>query len=231
MYPESSRSFESSKILGGVGAILTAVGSFIPFSASIGIVYIIGIILVLISMKGLAEEFKENAIYRNGLNGFVFGVIGAGVGIAAFAVVLASIISGALFTRPILSVFSILLAIAALFVVFIFLVLAAIFFKRAFEVLETKSGEKMFRTGGLLLLIGAALTIILVGFVLLFVAWILIAISFFSMRPPNQLAQAPMPVAPMQSAAPDGTVKYCQFCGAENKLEATFCTHCGRKIN
>jgi hypothetical protein len=57
MYPESSRNFESNKMLGGVGAILTAIGSFVPFTGSIGIVAIVGIILMLISIKGLSEDF------------------------------------------------------------------------------------------------------------------------------------------------------------------------------
>jgi uncharacterized membrane protein len=234
MYPESSRSFESNKILGGVGAILTAIGSFIPFQSAVGIVYIIGIILVLISMKGLAEDYKEQAIFKNTLNGFIFGIIGVVIGIAAFAAVIASLFSGFLFTRPLLSAVSILLSLGALLTVFVFLVIAAIFFKRAFELLAAKSGERMFRTGGLLLLIGAALIIVFgLGFVLIFVAWILLAVGFFSMRPPSQPAvvEAPIPATASQSAAPEGTVKYCPYCGAENKLEATFCTHCGRRIN
>ncbi len=230
MYPES-RSFESNKILGGVGALLAALGSFIPFSASIGIVYIIGTILVLISMRGLSEDFKENAVYRNSLNGFIFGVIGAAIGILLFAVapITAVIVPG----RPLLTVFNVFLALGASVLVFAFLVFASIFFRRAFEILAMKSGEKMFRTGGLLLLIGAVLIIAFgLGFVLLFVAWILLAVGFFSMRPPVQPEniQAPTPVVPAVPSSQLETVKFCQYCGAENKLEATFCTHCGRKI-
>jgi uncharacterized membrane protein len=233
VYPETSRSFESNKILGGVGSILTAIGSFIPFSPSMGIVYIIGIILVLISMKGLSEDLKDLAIFRNAFNGFIFGIIGAVVGIASFAVIIASIFSGFTFTRPLYSAFGILLAIGALLVVFGLLVIASVFFKRAFEILESKSGEKLFRTGGLLLLVGAVLIIIFgLGFVLLFVAWILIGVAFFSMRAQTQTVstQPPTPVAPSMGSTPEGNVKYCSYCGAENKLEATFCTHCGRRI-
>ena len=229
MYAESSRSFESNRVLGGVGAILAAIGSFIPFSASIGIVYIIGIILVLISMNGLSQDFKEPAISRNALMGFLFGVIGVIIGVVAFAIARASILSGLTLYRIL---FRALLYVGALLVVLIFLVLAAVFFKRAFEILETKSGERILNTGGLLLLIGAILTIVLIGFVLLFVAWVLIAIGLFSMRQTTQTnaAQIVSPAPPPLSSAPPGTVKYCPYCGAENKLESTFCTHCGRRM-
>ncbi len=231
MYPETSRSFETNRMLGGVGAILTAIGSFIPFSPSIGIVYIIGIILVLISMKGLSEDFKEPSIFRNTLNGFIFGIIGAVVGIASFAAVIASIFSSFTFTRPLFNVFGILLAIGALLVVFGLLVIASVFLKRAFDVLASKSGEKLFHTGGLLLLVGAALIIIFgLGFVLLFVAWILLAVGFFSVRPPSQniTTQPTAPIIP-PTAVPASNVQYCPNCGAENKLDATFCTHCGKE--
>jgi len=70
-------SLESNKTLGGIGAILVAIGSFFP------ILSLIGIILVLIAMKGLAEHYNENGIFQNALYGFVFGMIG----IIAFIVV------------------------------------------------------------------------------------------------------------------------------------------------
>jgi uncharacterized membrane protein len=49
--------FESSKTLSGVGAILVAIGSFVPVLA------IVGIILVLIGLKGLAEAYGEKAVF------------------------------------------------------------------------------------------------------------------------------------------------------------------------
>ncbi|MGB9854022.1 MAG: DUF996 domain-containing protein [Candidatus Bathyarchaeales archaeon] len=62
----------------------------------------------------------------------------------------------------------------------------------------TKSGENMFNTAGLLLLVGAILTIILIGLILMLVAWILVAIGFFSVKvpttqPPLTPAQPPPP--------------------------------------
>ena len=227
---ESSRSFESNKVLGGVGAILTAIGSLIPFSSSVGIVYIIGAILVLISMRGLAEDLKENIIFTNTLYGFIFSVIGIIVGIAAYAIFVAPIFTALTFFRVVIRV---LLTLATLAIVFVFLVLSAIFLKRVFDLIEAKTEERILRTGGLLLIIGAVLIIAFgLGFIFLFIAWILISVGLFSMKPPAQLImpQPTAPAIPIPSSAQLGTAKYCPYCGAENRLESTFCTHCGRRI-
>ena len=66
---------ESNKILGGVGAILLA----IPFGN------LIGIILLLIAMKGIADDYNEPDIFKNTLYGFIFGIVGV---IALVAVIL-----------------------------------------------------------------------------------------------------------------------------------------------
>jgi uncharacterized membrane protein len=228
---ESSRNFETNKILGGVGALLTAIGSFVPFAGPVGIVSIIGIILLLISMKGLSENFREPNIWRNAINGFIFGIIGIGIAIVIFAIFLFSMFSSARFFWVPGVVFSFVGLIIGLVIVFAFFLLEAIFYKRAFDLLGTRSGERMFHTGGLLLLIGAVLTIVVIGFVLLFVAWLLIAIAFFSMR--AQIQQTSRYATQPPSSAPStfsGQVQYCQYCGAENKMDATFCTHCGRRL-
>jgi len=197
MYPQSNRNFESNKMLGGVGALLTAIGSFVPFTASIGILFIIGIILVLISLRGWASDFRDFIASR-----LAIGLIGLGLGLIS------------------------------LFIAFIFLVLSAISYRRAFDVLADRSGEKMFRTGGLLFLIGAALVIVFgLGFILMFVAWLLLAVAFFSMRPPvTEVPPAYTAPPPPPTDAPSGQVKYCRYCGAENNINGTFCTHCGRRL-
>ena len=230
MYPESTRNFESNKILGGVGALLTAIGSLVLFSGTVGIVGIVGIILVLISMRGLADDFKDYSIYRNAVNGFIFGVIGILIAIAVFAAF--SFLSGFIFAHPIVGVLGILGAIVGWGLMFVFFLIAGVFYKQGFDVLANKSREGMLRTGSLLLLIGSILTVVFIGFFLLFVAWILIAVGLFSLRPTIQPAQtytAPQ-MPPTSAASSSGQVRYCSYCGAENKLEGTFCTHCGRRL-
>jgi uncharacterized membrane protein len=230
MYPDSSRNFESNRILAGVGAILAAIGSLVILRGSVGIVGIVGLILVLIAAKGIAGEYKNYAIYRNSMAGFTMGLIGTVIGIAEF--VIFDFLRGFIFTHPIVGAFGYLLAIGGWIVMFLFFLLEGVFFKQAFENLAYSSKESILRTGGLLLLIGGALTIIFAGFFVLFIGWIIVAAGLFSLRPPMQPAQTYAPPPTSQSAgAVLGQLKYCPYCGAENKPESSFCTHCGRRLN
>ena len=55
-------SLESNKTLGGVGSIFLA----IPF------LNLVGIILVLVAMNGLADYYEEEGIFKNALYGLLF---------------------------------------------------------------------------------------------------------------------------------------------------------------
>ena len=58
---------------------------------------------------------------------------------------------------------------AGLVIAFVFYILAAIHLRKVFETLAQKTGESSFTTAGTLLLIGAILTIIGVGLILIFI--------------------------------------------------------------
>jgi len=169
-------SLESNRTLGGIGAILVAVGCIVPLLS------IVGIILLLMALKGLAEYYNENSIFQNALYGIIFYIIGV---IVAAAVIVGAFLGG-MSTRvsmgnALVFVSSIILALVAMF---IFYVLGALFFKKSFNVLSIKSGEKMFDTAGFWLFIGAILTIVFIGLILMLVAWILASVGFFSMKTP-----------------------------------------------
>jgi uncharacterized membrane protein len=72
--------------------------------------------------------------------------------------------------------------VVALIVLFICLVIATILYRKSLSSLAKKSGVGMFETAGLLMLIGAVLTIILVGLLLIWIAFILVAVAFFSIK-------------------------------------------------
>jgi uncharacterized membrane protein len=185
---------ESGKTLGGIGALLMLIGSFVPF------VSIIGIILLLVGLKHLADYYNDNGIYQNALYGLIFGIIG----IVALAVVVLSLIFGITLIGPTVDPFATAglgLAflggiIIALIVGFIFYLFTAIFFKRSFDILSQKSGEGMFGTAGLLLLIGAILTIIIVGLLIMLIAWLLLTIAFFSIKTPTTQPSSTPPPPP-----------------------------------
>jgi uncharacterized membrane protein len=194
---------ESSKTLGGVGAILVVIG----FLGTIGIAYagilvLIGAILTLIALKGMADHYNEGGIFNNGLYGVITVIVGVVVFIAILIAVVLMTLSGLEWTDPtaIQQYFmdinnlwgvlgSLIIALAALFV---FMIISAIFFRKSLSLLSMKSGERIFETAGLLWLIGAVLTIILVGLILIWVAWILIAVGFFSIK----TTAAPQPPPP-----------------------------------
>jgi len=232
MYPDSTRNFESNRILGGVGALLTAIGSLVLFQGTVGIVGLVGIILLLIAMHGLADDFKDYSIFRSTVGGFIFDLIGTLLAVAVFAAF--NFLHGFIFSHVIIGVFGYIFAIGGWIIMFIFFVLAAVFYRFAFYSLAAKSRVPILRTGAIVLLVGGTLTIVFVGFFLMFVAWILIAVGLFSLRLPSEYTgatEARNVTPPPATGAPSDQVKYCSYCGAENSLTGTFCTHCGRRLN
>ena len=174
--------FESGKSMAGIGALFLVIGSFIPFLS------LVGIILLLIGLRDLAKYYGDNSIFQDSLYAVIFGIIG----IVAAGVLLVSLFLGGL------GAFLGLAAgiIVALIVAFIFYILMALYFRRTFDSLAEKSGQGMFKTAGLLLLIGAILTIVIVGLILIFVAWILATVAFFQMTSTTTSQQPPPPPPP-----------------------------------
>jgi uncharacterized membrane protein len=214
----SDSNFESNKNLAGIGSLLL----IFPF------VDIVGIILLYIGMKGLSDHYKEPSIYQEALWGLIYGII-ASVAIAAGAILAGVVGFFAFGFGAVLTVF------AAIVVVFIFYILAAMHFRKAFSTLALKSGENNFNTAGTLLWWGAILTIIFVGLILIFIAWIFATIAFFSIKPQpqqppaaQQYGYAPPSTPPV--AQPTQATRYCPFCGAPVAPDATYCPHCGKQL-
>jgi uncharacterized membrane protein len=190
---------ESSKTLGGIGAILMVIGPLA--GAYTGIIGLVGLILVLVAFNGLANYYKERRIFNNA----IFGVLATIIGAVIAAVVVVTAAFGILsvlgihisnwtdwtalqnfnwqnFTNWSALAPYVAAIVGAWVVLVVFLVVAAIFLRRSLNTLSEKSGTHMFATTGLLLLIGAALTVIGIGLVLLWVALILLAVAFFQIR-------------------------------------------------
>jgi len=207
-------SLESNKTLGGIGAILLA----IPFLS------LIGIILVLIAMKGMGDYYDDDDIFKNALYGFIFGFVGV---IALIAVILMlafgfSTVSPVITDTTAIGFSGFGLFIIAFIVLYVFSLIGAIFYRKSLDILSEKSGEQMFSTAGLILLIGAAIPVI--GEILKFVAWILAAVGFFNIKKSTQIPKSKEPVLPGEGK------QFCKYCGAPIQPEATFCQKCGKKI-
>ncbi len=81
---------ESAKNIGGVGAILLVIGSLAIFANSYGgLLSLAGIILVLIGLKGMADNYKEGGIINNALYSVVTAIVG---GVVSIGVLVASVL-------------------------------------------------------------------------------------------------------------------------------------------
>ena len=202
-------SLESNKSLGGIGAILLA----IPF------LNLIGIILVLIALKGTSEYYDDEQIFKNALYGFIFGFIGV-IGLVSFIVMFA--LGFATISPVAIPLAGFALVIIVLIVQYVFSLISAIFYKKSLDALSIKSNENIFSTAGVILLVGAIIPI--VGEILKFIAWILVAIGFFSIKEQKQTPAQPEPNVTSQK-------RFCTNCGAPLKPGSVYCQKCGKKID
>lgn len=173
---------------------------------------IVGWVLVLVAVNQVSGITGDRSIVKNVLVAAVLGVAGAAVGVIVVLGSLAKFAGlngiGGLyglssFSRLNGTTFSsgnvhglgslVVGVIGALVVVWIFLIVASIFLRRGYSKIAQKLNAKMFATSGLIFLIGAALTIVGVGLLLIYVAEILQVVAFFSL-PDEVPGQTPRPV-------------------------------------
>jgi uncharacterized membrane protein len=201
---------QTTKTLGGVGALLMLISPLL--SAWGGLLGLVGIILVLFAMKGLADYYNESGIFNNALYGVLLTIAGVVIfAIAVFITLVDFLLDLGLTIADIVadptafasidfagmaSFDTLAVHIGALFgsvfVLFIFLVISAIFYRKSLNLIQEKTGVGLFGTTGIILLIGAVLTIIFIGSILLWVSILLLAIAFFSIKP-ESTQQPPVP--------------------------------------
>jgi uncharacterized membrane protein len=229
--------FQYSKNLAMEGAILTILG---PIPTIGWILGIIGVILLIRAMKEFANYYQDNSIYQNTLTGvkyYIVALIALAVAATGFIVTFVNLNFNDLpASFGVGHAIGLVVGIAFLFVAFVFNVLAATHLKKTFETLAQKTGEHSFETAATLLWIGALLTIIGVGFILIFIAWIFTIIGFFTMKGPQQQPYASQPYGytpptTQPTAATSQVQSYCSNCGAPLKPQATFCSVCGKKVD
>ena len=223
-------SLSSAKTLGGVGGILVLLPG----------ISLVGWILILLATKEISESVHDKTIFDDALLAAITAVIGAVV-FAAF--VFTGAIGGLFLPGPFgsggVGVFGFLVILGAFW---IFTIISAIFLKRSYEKISQRLNVSAFATAGLLYLIGAALTIVLVGFLIILIALIFQVVAYFSIqdRPPSPgwgvpapptfapPTLTPQPAAPSQQQSPVES-KFCFKCGAKLSSVTVFCTNCGAK--
>ena len=206
-----------AKTLGGVGSILI----FIPF------VSILGYILLIVAVKDISDDLQDRAIFNNIVISALTGIVGAVAGASVFVFG----VMGARFTFGASAITGLL---SGLLIVWVFLIISAVFLRKAYDTMGQRLGVGTFKLSATLYLVGAVLTIVFLGFVLLFIAEIVQAVAFFSIpdQPPAQGAgpSAGPTAAPPTSMPPQGeATKSCMSCGTKISPSATFCYMCGAK--
>jgi uncharacterized membrane protein len=194
--------FESSKNLSAVGALLLVIGPVLSiFWSFSGIVSLIGIILLLIGLKGLANFYSEDGIFNNALYSILIGIVGCivGVGIVAVSAVSAladigidwaNIEDWANVGTDVANVvadfdFSVLptllgALLIGLIIFYVVTIIAMFFLRKSMNQLSSKSGIGLFSTAGLLMLIGAVIPGI--GLLIIWIGAILATVAFFQMK-------------------------------------------------
>jgi uncharacterized membrane protein len=242
----------ASKILAAIGSILLCL-SFIPIigNSFTPILGIIGIILIFSGMKGLAEHYHDGNIYRNAFTGAIFGVIcliiiaiNEFVSFTVTGIFVTDLINRIL--NPSVGMFDIQYFILNtpyfipfLTIVFIFNLLMAVYFNKAFHDIAKRSGERLFNTAGTMMIIGAILTLaFFVGLILTGIAAIIAAAAFciIKTKPTTTTTPPPDNYTQQQQQPPPTTqtitleAKYCPHCGAPLAPGTAFCTQCGKQI-
>ena len=198
-------SLNDVKTLGGVGSILALLAIVPNFGAVLAIA---GLVLVLVALKYASTILGDPKIFNNMLYAVILGIIGIVVGVVAVAAAVFQAIGlgylSSSFAMRYPSNFqlgdimgligTILVGLVAIWVVF---VASSIFLRRSYTELGKRLNVGLFGTAALLYLIGAALAIVLVGFVLIFVADIMLIVAFFSIN-----AQQPLATPSSQPAQP-----------------------------
>jgi len=187
--------FEYAKTLAGVGSLLLLL-SVIPNAGLI--LGIIGAILLIIGVKELANYFQDRGIYQSALSSVKFYIVAllmAAAAIAALAVGF-GFATDFKFTAASFALtggFGIGLAafLGGIVIAFVLYIFAANRLRRMFNALAQESGEASFKTTANLVWWGALLTVVLVGLLLIFIAWIFATIGFFTMKSgPQQQANS-----------------------------------------
>ncbi|KYK31111.1 MAG: hypothetical protein AYK22_08260 [Thermoplasmatales archaeon SG8-52-3] len=187
------RNLSEAKVYGGIGAILMLVGIFVPYGGPI--VSIIGLVFVFIAVKAISEIAKDEDIFRNYLMYFIFTIL-VFVAIIGILIIAFGAAGGFSWITEISQMQSeeitdlntfwdlfgdmIIGAIVALIVGWILAIVSALYLRKCYNSIAEHTKVSTFKTTGTLYFIGAITLIILIGFLIIFIAKIIEIVAFFS---------------------------------------------------
>ena len=219
----------NAKNLGGVGAILSLLGFFIPYVGPF--ISIAGLILIFIAVKSISEITKDHEAYKNFLNFFILNIISI---VAIFVIMIFGFVSVGGFSwitglqsanitnfNEFLDYFQSILVFCALalFIGWILLIIANIYLKRSYDSIAKHTEVNLFKTTGTLYLIGAITTIVLIGIFILFIGRIVEIIAYFSL--PDDLTR---------NKSIEKSERRCLYCNRIIPEDSVLCPYCSKKL-
>ncbi len=221
---------KNAKILGGIGALLMLVGWIIPTAGFL--IVLVGLVLLFLGVKNIAEETKDNSIFNNYLYYFICTFISIIVVFAVLFYTFATVGGIAYLTSfesvdmtnpsavfDYISPFLVGCAVAFL-IGWIFVIIGAFYLKKSYDCITDHTKVGLFKTTGLVYLVGAFTLVIGIGIIIIFIAKIMEIIAFFSL--PDNLSTD----APRSSAQQTG--RNCPNCGRPIPMDSQVCPYCGK---
>lgn len=220
--------------MGELGALLMVLSPVAGAYSSVPSLF--GLVLLIVAVNGLADHYGDRSMFKNLVRGGISILVGALIAAVIFVVAAIGVLhtlgiptsgwsnptvwQGIDWSNVNWSALApyIGIAIVGLVVLWAFFILAAMRLRESLRTLSVKSGIPTFATSGTVLFIGAFLVIIVVGFVLIWLAMVLLAIAFFRLASePNRSAMANPSI-------------FCSNCGAKLEQGWTHCPRCGNGL-
>jgi uncharacterized membrane protein len=211
-------------MLGGIGAILLLAGTLALFADPfLVVIAFVGLILILVAMRGFAAFYKENHIFTGALAAFIsiiVGLVASGITIV-YLMFYTSIITDAVqgiyptwnrdwsmlpTSAPDAAniTFGNIAPLIWLFVpLCIFAIIESMFAMQSLRTLGKKTNVNLFSFSSIMLVLGAVLTILFgLGFILMWIATLILAVAFFQIKP---LTEQPTPLVNATANPPQST--------------------------
>lgn len=170
---------EVAKYIGAVGSLLMVL-SVMPIAGPY--LFIMGAILVLIGIRAYSDASGAPGVFRNVMIAVLLAIVGSTLALV-LGVMGAMIAFSSMTINPMrLSSALVLSVLGVIIAIWSIAIIASIFVRRGFSRLASLTGVKLFDTTALLYLIGSLLAIVLVGFVVIWVGFVLQTVAFFSLK-------------------------------------------------
>ncbi len=180
-----------ARIFGSMGGILLLFGGFVPYGGVV--LLLIGLCLIFIGVRIISEVTRTKIISNNYLTYFIIYIITILLIVSIMTVTFGTYGSLSFFTvlenidtsnpeqvftylKPLLNGCFISLIIG-----WILFILSAIYLKRSYDTIASKTRVDRFKTTGLVYLIGAITSIVILGFFIMFIARIFEIISYYNL--------------------------------------------------